>query len=160
MSSKLNNKTELIIGLELDDLLEDYRKVVTAVNGYWSLAKAWKAFAHAGTDKNFRGFLEAYNEFSTICPTAHPELRGGCVSDIIKARVTTLVAKGDYEKASSACALQAVRDHYGLPMVEASKVQSSQIQAVLKQVARKLCNIPDELATTWFNCLEAAGQHC
>ena len=100
MHNKLKGKEELVLNLELDEHLLEFRKLEKFASDTREALRSWKAYSHTGNEKNFKAFnhgwkifLETMGECTGDGPT--PPFVARAAADLVKAYVAIPLNKGD-----------------------------------------------------------------
>ena len=159
LAAKICGKEELLIDLELDEKLAAYRSLESFVRTAKEALRAWKAFVHAGNDKNMRAFQKGWAAFRPVMDRgAAQDLLTAAAHDMIKGLINKELFKGTFSSAAGLCRLEYMTDQYELQHAHAAPLQLVSLQHILRQLVRKFHNQAEELPTQWSQTVDAAGQ--
>ena len=111
MSSNLSGKEDLMIELEMDDKLNDYRSLEKFLSASKEALRAWKAYHHTGSDKNWRSFRSSWMDALEDMP-APCHLRAAGSNDIVKAHVIRGLNEGDFTGSAAQCVVNTMMATY------------------------------------------------
>ena len=117
--------------------------------------KSWKAYSHAGNDKNYRNLSESWRSFAMVAEA--PALIAGGASDLLKGRINGLLQKEQFVQAAADCSLVSIKERYDLEGDFAKSIQGTHLVNVFKTLARKHHADPGILSEQWVQACTAVG---
>ena len=157
MVPKLAGKEEVLLDLEEDDRLEEYRREAIFVANARTALRAWKAICHTATEKNLILFQQVCSEFGPLLPE-DCELRVAAAGDIVRPLLTIALQNNDYSDAGTTCSLLTLQQKGFVTVSGAGVVQTSLFTHLCKQLVRKLHTSHAELSAAWAAAVDGVGE--